>query len=461
MRVPFDQYQRYRNIEKTVNSVRREGERFTVLEVGANEHSNLDRFLPQDDIKYLDLNLSEKCLSDPRYILGDATDMPFEDNSFDIVVALDVYEHIPPERRENFLSEINRVCSVISVICAPMNRLGIMRAEERTNEVYKNIHGEDFIWLKEHFDNVLPDFDRTKRFYEEHGIKCTTFCHGTLEVWEALMSICFLSTVYPEAFAYRLMIDEFYNDEIFENDYSEDNYYRAFFVGEKTRSFDRSKVIKAEQSTAWRYHFDILRDNFYTLLNVDCFKNRRKRYFAELFYDNGAGFVSGGIRADINTDAKGYFSIAKTFDLSGVEGIKHLRLDPVNSSCIIDSISVSAVTEGGKTVDLMAKPHPELKMISGKIVFISSDPQILLDEADDGDRITELNIIIKGTVYENLPDYLVDAYESDIANLKNKLSREKAKNTELETKVSELTDSEKAKRGLFKHRSKRAPKGKE
>ena len=109
MKIPFDQYQRYKNTQKIIDSVRRDGERFKILEVGANEHRNLEHFLPDDDIKYLDIKLSDECINSPQYILGDATDMQFDDNYFDIIVALDVYEHIPPERRENFLSEINRV----------------------------------------------------------------------------------------------------------------------------------------------------------------------------------------------------------------------------------------------------------------------------------------------------------------------------------------------------------------
>ncbi len=439
MRVPFDQYQRYKNTQLIIDSVRRPGERFRILEVGANEHSNLEIFLPDDDIKYLDLKLSDECLNNPKYILGDATDMPFEDDYFDIIVALDVYEHIPPERRENFLSEINRVSKCIFVICGPMNVPDIQRAEERANEIYKNIYSKDFIWLKEHAENVLPDKKATEDYFEHNGIKFKSFCHGTLEIWEALMSICFFSTMYPQTFSYRLMIDEFYNAEIFENDYCDDDYYRAFFVGEKSREFDKGMVVKSERDMTWKYRFDVLRGNFFNLLNICCFRHRDERYYTELFYDTGNGFIqTDRLEAVIHIDGNGYFNLAKKFDLKKIDSLKKLRLDPVNSSCVIDNIAVTATLSSGQIVDLLTKAKYGFKTISAKTVFISRDPQIILDSVDKKDKIEEINVSISGTVYDNLPDYLIDAYESDMANLKNKLAKEKMKNMELKAKVTAL-----------------------
>ena len=439
MKIPFDQYQRYKNTQKIINSVRKPGEHLKILEVGANEHRNLEIFLPDDDIKYLDIKLSDECLNNPKYILGDATDMPFEDNYFDIIVALDVYEHILPDRRENFLSEINRVCKNNFIICAPMKNERIQRAEERVNEVYKTINSNDFIWLKEHADNVLPSLEWTKEFFNNNNIEFKTFCHGTLEIWEMFMTITFFSTLYPQANSYRIMIDEFYNDEIFENDYNDEDFYRAFFVGEKSRKFDKESVIKEDQDKSWRYRLDILKDSFFNLLNITCFRHRDAKYFAELFYDTGSGFSQvDRLEAILNIDGHGYFSIGKKFNVSKINGIKRLRFDPVNSSCVIDGISVNATLQSGEIVDLLTKAKYGFKTISGKTVFISNDPQILLDAVDESDPIVEVDITMSGTVYDNLPDYLIDAYESDMANLKNKLAKERMKNMDLKAKVTAL-----------------------
>lgn len=157
------------------------------------------------------------------------------------------------------------------------------------------------------------------------------------------------------------------------------------------------------------------------------------------FTDTGSGFSQvDRLEAMLNIDGHGYFSIGKKFSLSKISGIKRLRFDPVNSSCVIDGISVTATRQSGEIVDLLTKAKYGFKTISGKTVFISNDPQILLDAVDESDPIVEVDVSMSGTVYDNLPDYLIDAYESDMANLKNKLAKEKMKNMELKSKVTAL-----------------------
>lgn len=63
--VSFDQYQRYKNAQLIINSARKKDEIFKILEVGANEHRNLEKFLPLDSIVYLDISLPAELLEDP------------------------------------------------------------------------------------------------------------------------------------------------------------------------------------------------------------------------------------------------------------------------------------------------------------------------------------------------------------------------------------------------------------
>jgi SAM-dependent methyltransferase len=58
-------------------------------------------------------------------MFGDATTLPFPDDSFDLVLAIEVLEHVPEP--DNALSELSRVCSgtfVASVPFEPIWRLG-------------------------------------------------------------------------------------------------------------------------------------------------------------------------------------------------------------------------------------------------------------------------------------------------------------------------------------------------
>lgn len=49
---PFDQWQRYGIAAKAIERLRREGEAFSILEVGANTHRLLGKLLPRDRITF-------------------------------------------------------------------------------------------------------------------------------------------------------------------------------------------------------------------------------------------------------------------------------------------------------------------------------------------------------------------------------------------------------------------------
>lgn len=211
----FDQYQRYKKAEEIINSIRHKDEPFNILEVGANEHRNLEKFLPHDKITYLDIHLDEEFRNDPQYILGDATQMTFKDNSYDLIIALDVYEHIPNERRKLFLSELNRVAKKGFLLMAPFNTLGVASAERKANAFFKGLTGKDHPWLVEHIQNGLPSWKETIDYLESEKIHYISFEHGSLAIWENLIRYHFLSvyegTLLPEV----NKINTFYNDKIY------------------------------------------------------------------------------------------------------------------------------------------------------------------------------------------------------------------------------------------------------
>ena len=105
-----------------------------VVEIGAGEGRITERLVERfPDATVVGLDLPDTNLADewddidvPMFF-GDATRMPFVDDSIDLVVGLEVLEHVPqPERA---LADIARVCrgtAVLSVPREPIWRAGNM-----------------------------------------------------------------------------------------------------------------------------------------------------------------------------------------------------------------------------------------------------------------------------------------------------------------------------------------------
>lgn len=82
-----------------------------VLDVGCGNGASFEAFNDQNEIVGLDL-APESSIRQPnfRYIRGDARDMHvFADGEFDVVVAVGLLEHIPPEDLGQVAREITRV----------------------------------------------------------------------------------------------------------------------------------------------------------------------------------------------------------------------------------------------------------------------------------------------------------------------------------------------------------------
>lgn len=104
----------------------------TVLDAGCGEGETLERLdgLLSGSITGIDLNpesveFAAKRIPSGEFQVADLTDLPFEDDSFDLVLCLEVLEHLPAPAPA--LAELSRVCRgdiVLSVPSEPWFRLG-------------------------------------------------------------------------------------------------------------------------------------------------------------------------------------------------------------------------------------------------------------------------------------------------------------------------------------------------
>ncbi len=89
-------------------------------------------------------------------LLGDARALPFGDGCFDVVVAVDLLEHIAPTDRARAITEICRVSRCLAVIACPTG--GEALAADRRLAQWFEAKGHELPgWLVEHLDNGFPE----------------------------------------------------------------------------------------------------------------------------------------------------------------------------------------------------------------------------------------------------------------------------------------------------------------
>jgi ubiquinone/menaquinone biosynthesis C-methylase UbiE len=133
-----------------------------VVEIGAGEGRITERLVarfPGATVVGLDLpdtNLAEEWEEiDVPMFFGDATRMPFVDGSIDLVVGLEVLEHVPqPERALTDIARICRGTALLSVPREPIWRAGNM-ARGRYVRDWGNTPGHVNHWSARAFERLV------------------------------------------------------------------------------------------------------------------------------------------------------------------------------------------------------------------------------------------------------------------------------------------------------------------
>jgi len=133
-----------------------------ILEIGVGEGVVMARVRERfPDATIVGVDLPDQSLADEwrelglSCLFGDATALPFPDDSFDLVMAIEVLEHVPnPDRA---LTELARVCTgtlVASVPFEPVWRLGNM-LRRRYLRAFGNTPGHVNHWTRWGFTRLV------------------------------------------------------------------------------------------------------------------------------------------------------------------------------------------------------------------------------------------------------------------------------------------------------------------
>jgi ubiquinone/menaquinone biosynthesis C-methylase UbiE/FtsZ-binding cell division protein ZapB len=219
--LPFDQYQRYKLVTDALEKLRRNDGALKVLDVGGAEGTIL-KFLDRDRVSILDQTAAEGV---PGFVQGDATALPFEDGAFDYVTSVDTFEHIAPQTREKYLSELRRVAGKGVLLAGPFAGGGVQEAEALASEFFRSLYGGNHKWLEEHEEHGLPQLDETRTFYEKLGDSITVLPNGYLLNWLVMICLFFHGMkLKGELHQLSQRANHFYNRFLYEYDNAEPCY---------------------------------------------------------------------------------------------------------------------------------------------------------------------------------------------------------------------------------------------
>ena len=99
-----------------------------------------------------------------RAVVGDARALPFEDGSFDVVVAVDLLEHVPAADRRLVVDELARAAARRVVLACPAGPAALEADRALAARLARAPP-----WLDEHLANGFPDPDEVRGWLEPRG----------------------------------------------------------------------------------------------------------------------------------------------------------------------------------------------------------------------------------------------------------------------------------------------------
>lgn len=214
----FHQFQRYKITQQLIDAQRNEVSH-SILELGAGNHANLEKFLPNDNIVYLDIELSEQNLTKTNFILGDATSLEYDAESFDFVIALDLIEHIPDDKRLDTIKDIARVAKMGFVISLPCGHPENLSNEKFLGVIIESAGIEVPQWLYEHQLQGIPDTDfLLETIREELDHDADYIFHADRELMFRMLALEMIASRDQSIYKFFENLSEFYNNHVFYND---------------------------------------------------------------------------------------------------------------------------------------------------------------------------------------------------------------------------------------------------
>ena len=185
-----DIYQRYSFLARLTDILCGEGSgALTLLDVGSGPVSLTEAFVsPRFEIVRADVSQFD----DPSIVLlHPGEPLPFEDAAFDVAVAIEVLEHVPPAQRPSLIRELQRVSRQATIVCCPIDAPEIVDAERQFSAYAKAVSGRDVDFLVEHREHGLPNAAEVVSWFSEPA-SVLVADNAPLDEWLAFNTLDFI-----------------------------------------------------------------------------------------------------------------------------------------------------------------------------------------------------------------------------------------------------------------------------
>ena len=185
-----DIYQRYSFLARLTDILCGEGSgALTLLDVGSGPIALTEAFVsPRFDIVRADVGQ----FADASIVqLQPGEPLPFEDAAFDVAVAIEVLEHLPPGQRPSLIRELQRVSRQATIVCCPIDTPEVVDAERQFSAWAKAVSGHDVDFLVEHREHGLPDAAEVVSLFSEPE-SALVADNAPLDEWLAFNTLDFI-----------------------------------------------------------------------------------------------------------------------------------------------------------------------------------------------------------------------------------------------------------------------------
>src|SRR3989344_2488552 len=159
----------------------------SILEVGS-EITGITTYLP---VKVTGLDMDFDYSRQNEFlnpVKGSVLKLPFEKESFDYVISVDMLEHIRGDKRKKAVEEMMRVAKYKVIAAFPSGKDSEM-VDQKLFDYFVATRGEEYQYLREHVDLGLPDADEVLGWMKGDRVKVSKKPNTSLWLWERLLKM--------------------------------------------------------------------------------------------------------------------------------------------------------------------------------------------------------------------------------------------------------------------------------